>query len=68
MYNPQNIYLHDTNARSRSRPMRALSHGCIRTEHIVDLATELLGDNGGEWTSDKIRRSSRPGRQSRPNS
>jgi murein L,D-transpeptidase YcbB/YkuD len=55
MYNPQNIYLHDTNARSRfSSRMRALSHGCIRTEHIMDLATQLLGDDGGEWTPDKI--------------
>jgi murein L,D-transpeptidase YcbB/YkuD len=55
MYNPQNIYLHDTNARSRfSSRMRALSHGCIRTEHILDLATELLGDDGGTWTPDRI--------------
>ncbi len=55
MYNPQNIYLHDTNARSRfSSRMRALSHGCIRTEHIMDLATELLADDGGTWTPDKI--------------
>jgi murein L,D-transpeptidase YcbB/YkuD len=55
MYNPQNIYLHDTNARSRfDSRMRALSHGCIRTEHVLDLATELLGDDGGEWTPDKI--------------
>jgi murein L,D-transpeptidase YcbB/YkuD len=55
MYNPHNIYLHDTNARSRfSGRMRALSHGCIRTEHIMDLATELLGDDGGEWTGDRI--------------
>jgi murein L,D-transpeptidase YcbB/YkuD len=55
MYNPQNIYLHDTNARSRfSGRMRALSHGCVRTEHIMDLATELLGDDNGEWTPEKI--------------
>ena len=55
MYNPQNIYLHDTNARSRfSSRMRALSHGCVRTENILDLATQLLGDDGGEWTPDKI--------------
>jgi len=55
MYNPHNIYLHDTNARSRfSSRMRALSHGCVRTENILDLATELLGDDGGEWTPDKI--------------
>ena len=56
MYNPQNIYLHDTNARSRfSSRMRALSHGCIRTEHIHDLAMELLADDGGEWTPDKVK-------------
>jgi murein L,D-transpeptidase YcbB/YkuD len=55
MYNPHNIYLHDTNARSRfSSRMRALSHGCIRTEHILDLATELLGDDGGTWTPERI--------------
>ncbi|MFL6829743.1 MAG: L,D-transpeptidase family protein [Sphingomicrobium sp.] len=55
MYNPQNIYLHDTNARSRfSSRMRALSHGCIRTEHIMDLATELLGDDDGPWTPERI--------------
>ena len=39
MHNPYNIYLHDTNARSRfNSRMRALSHGCIRTENILDLA------------------------------
>ena len=57
MYNPYNIYLHDTNARSRFNATsagRALSHGCVRTEHVLDLATELLGDDGGEWTSEKI--------------
>jgi murein L,D-transpeptidase YcbB/YkuD len=55
MYNPHNIYLHDTNARSRfSSRMRALSHGCVRTENVLDLATELLGDDGGEWTPAKI--------------
>jgi len=55
MYNQYNIYLHDTNARSRfNSDVRALSHGCVRTQHIVDLATELLGDDGGEWTPEKI--------------
>jgi murein L,D-transpeptidase YcbB/YkuD len=55
MYNPHNIYLHDTNARSRfAGRMRALSHGCIRTENVLDLATELLGDDGGEWTPERI--------------
>jgi murein L,D-transpeptidase YcbB/YkuD len=55
MPNSKAIYLHDTNARSRfNSDVRALSHGCIRTQHIVDLATELLGDDGGEWTEDRI--------------
>jgi murein L,D-transpeptidase YcbB/YkuD len=55
MYNQYNIYLHDTNARSRFNDQtRALSHGCVRTQNIVDLATQLLGDDGGEWTPDKI--------------
>src|SRR4051795_13525334 len=56
MYNQYNIYLHDTNARSRfNDDVRALSHGCVRTQHIVDLATQLLGDDDGEWTPDKIK-------------
>jgi murein L,D-transpeptidase YcbB/YkuD len=55
MPNSKAIYLHDTNARSRfNDSTRALSHGCVRTQHILDLATELLGDDNGEWTPDKI--------------
>lgn len=55
MYNGQNIYLHDTNARSRfNSQLRALSHGCIRTENIMDLAKQLLADDGGEWTPEKV--------------
>jgi L,D-transpeptidase YcbB len=55
MPNSKSIYLHDTNARSRFNDnVRALSHGCIRTQDILDLASELLADDGGEWTDDKI--------------
>src|SRR5437660_11738145 len=55
MPNSKAIYLHDTNARSRfNSDTRALSHGCVRTEHILDLATQLLGDDDGPWTPDKI--------------
>jgi murein L,D-transpeptidase YcbB/YkuD len=55
MYNGQNIYLHDTNARSRfNSQLRALSHGCIRTENIMDLTKQLLADDGGEWTPEKV--------------
>ncbi len=55
MPNSKSIYLHDTNARSRfNDSVRALSHGCVRTQHVVDLATLLLGDDNGPWTPDKI--------------
>jgi len=56
MYNPQNIYLHDTNAKSRfNSEVRAASHGCIRTKDVLELATLLLGDDNGEWTPEKIK-------------
>ena len=55
MYNPHNIYLHDTNARSRfNDKVRSLSHGCIRTQNITELATALLTDGGTEWTAEKV--------------
>ncbi len=55
MPNKYAIYLHDTNARSRfNSDVRALSHGCIRTQYVVGLAKELLSDNGGEWTQTKV--------------
>jgi murein L,D-transpeptidase YcbB/YkuD len=55
MPNSKAIYLHDTNARSRfNSDTRALSHGCIRTQHILDLATQLLGDDNGPWTPERI--------------
>jgi murein L,D-transpeptidase YcbB/YkuD len=56
MPNPKAIYLHDTNAKSRfNSKIRAFSHGCIRTEHIMDLATILLTEAGDQWTPEKIR-------------
>lgn len=56
MYNPQNIYLHDTNARSRfSSRMRSLSHGCVRTQDVVGLAKTLFADEANpKWTPEKI--------------
>ena len=55
MPNSEAIYLHDTNARSRfNSEVRALSHGCVRTQDIVDLAKTLLADDNGEWTPEKV--------------
>ena len=67
MPNPQAIYLHDTTAKSLfDTKMRAYSHGCIRTEHIMQLATRLLTDGAPApgtpeaegatiWTPEKIK-------------
>jgi murein L,D-transpeptidase YcbB/YkuD len=55
MPNSEAIFLHDTNARSRfNSQVRAFSHGCIRTQNILDLAAQLGSDDGGEWTREKI--------------
>ena len=54
MYNPHLIYLHDTNARGLfDNKARAYSHGCIRTENILGLATMLLEEDGGDWSAEK---------------
>ena len=49
MPNQHAIYLHDTPAQALfSRPVRAFSHGCIRTQGIRDFAALLLAPTG-EW-------------------
>jgi murein L,D-transpeptidase YcbB/YkuD len=66
MYNPQNIYLHDTTAKSLfDAKARAYSHGCIRTEHVMLLAERLLMEGAPDpattsegttiWTPEKVR-------------
>jgi murein L,D-transpeptidase YcbB/YkuD len=67
MYNPQNIYLHDTTAKSLfDSKARAYSHGCIRTEHVLLLAERLLGEGAPQpgtpeaegktiWTPEKVK-------------
>lgn len=50
---PFGVYLHDTPSRSAfARPVRALSHGCIRLEKPLDLARDLLGVQG--WSGEQI--------------
>jgi murein L,D-transpeptidase YcbB/YkuD len=53
--NPYNVYLHSTPAHQlflRSR--RAFSHGCIRVSDPVALATLVLGNSAGQWTSQAV--------------
>lgn len=52
--NDQNIYLHHTpSTQLFSRVRRDFSHGCIRIEHPVDLATFVLR-NQPEWTRERV--------------
>lgn len=53
MPNPFTVYLHDTPSRELfDRDVRALSHGCIRTQRPLELAAALL--SGSEWTAERI--------------
>jgi murein L,D-transpeptidase YcbB/YkuD len=54
--NPFSVYLHDTPMHSLfARTDRALSHGCVRLEHPLDLAMELLKADPS-WTRERIER------------
>ncbi|HEV7660981.1 MAG TPA: L,D-transpeptidase family protein [Allosphingosinicella sp.] len=56
MPNPHAIYLHDTPSQSLfGRPVRAFSHGCIRTQNVRDFAALLLAPTG-EWSRAQIDR------------
>jgi len=51
--NPYMVYLHDTPSKARfGRTERAFSHGCIRTQHPLELARLLLEDQG--WNRQRI--------------
>jgi murein L,D-transpeptidase YcbB/YkuD len=54
--NPFSIYLHDTPARSRhlfGNRVRTFSHGCIRVEEPIELATYLLAENQ-QWSQEVL--------------
>lgn len=52
--NSNNIYLHDTPAKSLfSKEDRAFSHGCIRVQKTVELANLILRDDK-TWNAEKI--------------
>ena len=54
MYNPYDIYLHDTpSKRFFARARRDLSHGCVRLADPVALAKHVLAD-APQWTDERI--------------
>lgn len=63
MPNEFDVYLHDTPAKNFfARPMRSLSHGCIRIEKPLELAEFLLRADP-RWTSKKIRQAIDEGKE-----
>jgi murein L,D-transpeptidase YcbB/YkuD len=62
MQNEHAIYLHDTPSQSLfGRPVRAFSHGCIRTQNVRDFAALLLAPTG-QWGRGQIDRTIETGR------
>ena len=62
MPNQHAIYLHDTPSQALfARPVRAFSHGCIRTQNVRDFAALLLQPTG-EWDRAQIDRTIETGR------
>jgi murein L,D-transpeptidase YcbB/YkuD len=58
--NRHGIYLHDTQSRSLfKKDFRAYSHGCIRLEKPMELASKILGDKSPEEIQSMIKASSR---------
>src|ERR1044072_651551 len=56
------IYLHDTPSQALfGRPVRAFSHGCIRTQNVRDFAALLLAPTG-QWDRAQIDRGIETGR------
>ncbi|MFP5278051.1 MAG: murein L,D-transpeptidase [Acidobacteriota bacterium] len=59
--NENNVYLHDTPARSLfARARRDFSHGCIRVEKPAELTAWVLRDNPG-WTLEKVQQAMQGG-------
>jgi murein L,D-transpeptidase YcbB/YkuD len=58
-----NVYLHDTPADALfARVERDFSHGCVRVERPVELASWVLRDRP-EWTRERIEQAMRSGKE-----
>lgn len=61
--NSNNIYLHDSPAKSLfNKESRALSHGCVRVEKARDLAVAIL-EKDKNWTPQKIDKAMHAGKE-----
>lgn len=62
--NTNNIYLHDTPAKSLfNEDDRAFSHGCVRVEKARELAIKITGKDGG-WSAEKVDEAMNAGKES----
>jgi murein L,D-transpeptidase YcbB/YkuD len=62
--NRKNIYLHDTPGHSLfQRARRAFSHGCVRVSHPLDLAWQILNNDGQTISKEKLQKQIAAGRQ-----
>ncbi|CAK8723035.1 Murein L,D-transpeptidase YcbB/YkuD [Candidatus Electronema halotolerans] len=62
--NRKNIYLHDTPGHSLfQRARRAFSHGCVRVSHPLDLAWQILNNDGQTISKEKLQKQIATGRQ-----
>ena len=62
--NSNNIYLHDTPAKSLfNKDDRAFSHGCVRVEKARDLAIAITKKDGG-WSESKVDAAMNAGKES----
>ena len=62
--NTNNIYLHDTPAKSLfNKDDRAFSHGCVRVERARDLAIMITKEDGN-WTEAKVDKAMNAGKES----
>ena len=53
--NKHSVYIHDTNAKRHfAKEDRALSHGCVRLENPMALATHLLEQDGAKHAADSL--------------
>jgi L,D-transpeptidase YcbB len=66
--NEYSIYMHDTPSKSLFKnDVRAYSHGCVRLENPLELATYLISRNDANFTQDSVENFVKTGQQKKYN-